>query len=82
MCISVKSPAELRGLHRSENLAEAAGVVLGEVISINTYGAAVPLPKYDGMGGGGFAVAEAAAVPISAGEMMVNVEVSMVFSIE
>jgi uncharacterized protein YggE len=27
-------------------------------------------------------VAEAAAVPISAGEMMVNVEVSMVFSIE
>lgn len=67
---------------QAENLAEAADVVLGEVITINTFGAAVPLPKYDGFGGGGFAVAEAAAVPISAGEMMVNVEVSMVFAIE
>jgi len=67
---------------QAEDLAEAAGVVLGEVISINTYGSAVPLTKYDGMGGGGYAVAEVASVPISAGEMMVNVEVSMVFAIE
>jgi len=67
---------------QAENLAEAAGVTLGRVITINTFGGPIPIPKYDGMGGGGLAVAEAASVPISPGEMMVSVEVSIIYEIE
>ena len=67
---------------QAENLASAAGVTLGEVITINTFGGAVPLPKYDGGIGGGMALAEASSVPISPGEMMISVEVTMVFSID
>lgn len=67
---------------QAANLAAAAGVTLGEVLTINTFGGAIPFPKYDGMGGGGLAVAEAAPVPISPGEMMVSVEVNMVYAIK
>ena len=67
---------------QAENLAEAAGVELGEVITITTFGGPVPLPKYDGRGGG-IALAEAAVeVPISPGEMMISIEVSMVYEIK
>lgn len=65
---------------QAENLAEAAGVELGSIISINTYGGAVPLAKYDGMGGAG-AVAEAAQVPVSTGQMRISIEVNLVFEI-
>lgn len=65
---------------QAENLAEAAGVELGSIISINTYGGAVPLAKYDGMGGAG-AVAEAAQVPVSTGQMRISIEVNIVYEI-
>lgn len=66
---------------QAENLADAAGVALGQVLSINTFGGAIPLPKYDGVGGGAM-LAEAAPVPVSPGQMMISVEVSMVYEIK
>lgn len=66
---------------QAENLAQAAGLELGEIQSINTFGGAIPFPKYDGIGGGA-AVMEAAAVPVSPGQMIISVEVSMVYAIQ
>lgn len=63
----------------AEELAEAAGVELGTVQTINqTVGTAPPPVYFDR------AVAESAAasVPISAGEMQISVEVSVVYAIQ
>jgi uncharacterized protein YggE len=66
---------------QAENLADASGVALGQILSINTFGGAVPFPRFDGIGGG-VMLAEAAPVPVSPGEMTINVEVSMVYEIQ
>lgn len=65
---------------QAENLASAAGVTLGQVITINTYGGATPLPKYDRSGG--VVLAESAPVPVSPGEMKISVDVNMVYEIK
>jgi len=65
---------------QANNLAEAAGVTLGDVLNISTLGVPVPLPKYEGRVV--IEAAEAAPVPISPGEMVVSVEVNMVFEIK
>jgi uncharacterized protein YggE len=65
---------------RAEVLAEAAEVEVGEVqyISTNVYGGGVEVPYIEkGLGYGG----AAADVPISAGEMTITVEVSVVYEI-
>lgn len=61
-------------------LAEAAQVKLGKILSISTYGGAVPAPYVMGKGGGGYAAAEV-AVPVSPGQMVITVEVNLVFEI-
>lgn len=65
---------------QAEELANAAGVELGDVQSINYYNSS-PIPLYDvksvsaaGMGGGD--------VPISAGQMSITVEVNVSFEIK
>jgi uncharacterized protein YggE len=64
---------------QAEELAEAAGVVLGDLVSIST-SASSPAPYYGyGMGGGG-EVYE--AVPISSGQIPVNISLTMVFTIQ
>lgn len=65
---------------QAENLAQAAGLELGEIRTINSFGGAVPFVKYDGIGGGA-AVAEAAAVPVSTGQMVISIEVSVVYEV-
>ena len=63
-------------------LAEAAGVELGDVISISTF-SSYPQPYYGyGMGGGGAEAAYAGSVPIAAGQMQINAEVTMVFALK
>lgn len=63
-------------------LAAAAGVELGDIISISTY-ASYAQPYYNyGMGGGGGAPVYAESVPIAAGQMQVNAEVTIVFAIK
>lgn len=64
----------------AEELAEAAGVSLGEVQAVTTSSGGYPGPIY-GMGG---AVAReaAASVPVQTGELSFTVDVTMVFAIE
>jgi len=67
---------------QAEELAQAAGVQLGEIISISTT-TSYPAPYYDyrgGMGGGGAEYAQ--AVPIASGQMQITSEVNVTFAIE
>jgi len=64
---------------RAEVLAEAAGVVLGDVLSIQTYlGGGMPIPLERGVV---MADAVAQEVPISPGQMQVTVDVSVIYEI-
>jgi uncharacterized protein YggE len=65
--------------NQAEELAEAAGVGLGRVQSISTYGGQ-PIPLYEGKGGAGPMVLEA-EVPISPGQLMLTVDVNVVYEI-
>lgn len=72
-----KAVADARA--QAGELAELAGVDLGEIQSISMYGG-VPTPYY---GGGARAAEEAAAsVPITPGQFVVTVDVSIVFEIQ
>jgi hypothetical protein len=64
---------------QAEELAEAAGVGLGRVQSISTYGGQ-PIPLYEGKGGAGPVVLEA-EVPVSPGQLMLTVDVNVVYEI-
>jgi len=67
---------------QAQELAEAAGVQLGEIVSISTY-SSYPMPYYDyGMGLGGGAASYTEAVPIASGQMQITSEVNMVFTIK
>jgi uncharacterized protein len=68
---------------QAEELAEAAGVTLGAIHSINTYSSVPPQPFYGyGLGGAAMEQAVAADVPISPGQMTITMEVNVVYEIE
>ncbi|HUF40228.1 MAG TPA: SIMPL domain-containing protein [Anaerolineales bacterium] len=67
---------------QAEELAGFAGVELGQIVSISSYGGGYPIPFAQGMGGSGVAAEAAASVPVSPGQITVSVEVSIVFEIE
>lgn len=63
---------------QAEELASAAGVELGELLSITSYSTTTMQDFYGyGMGGGG-----GASVPISSGEMPINAEVNLTYAIK
>ena len=64
---------------QAQSLAQAAGVSLGEIQSINFLNAQ-PYPVFDGKGGGG-AAPEAAAVPIQPGQLTFTVSVSVTYAL-
>ncbi len=64
----------------AQELASAANVSLGDILTINMVSRSAPIPVYEGMGGA--RLAEAASVPIAAGQMTLTVEVSMVYQIQ
>lgn len=65
----------------AEELAEAAGVTLGEVQTITTQSGDVPVPVYmEGRGGGEALMADSA--PISPGQMSITVRVNVVYQIQ
>jgi uncharacterized protein YggE len=64
---------------QAQELAEAAGLTLGEIVSISTSGGGIPYPMY-GLGGGGMGAAEA-SVPVSPGQMVVTVELHAVYDL-
>jgi len=71
--------------NQAGELAKAAGVTLGPVQTISSNTSNSPIPMYDvkGMGGGGAMSAVAPPnVPVSAGQMVVIVDVGMVFEIQ
>lgn len=63
---------------QAKELAEAAGVALGAVQTINVYGGAVPMPVYEAkaMGGAG------APVPVSPGQLVLSIDVNIVYEIK
>lgn len=64
---------------QAQELAEAAGVTLGGLVSVSTAQAA-PSPYYGyayGMGGGG-----EGAVPIASGQMQISAQVTLVYAIQ
>lgn len=67
---------------QAQELADAAGVTLGELFSISFYDA-VPYPFSDGYGkGGGGGEAAALSVPIQPGQLTITVTVNMTYEIK
>jgi uncharacterized protein YggE len=68
---------------QAQELADTAGLKLGEIQSVGFYDA-TPVPYLDtyGKGGGGAGVAEAAAVPIQPGQLTLTVTVNMTYEIK
>jgi uncharacterized protein YggE len=64
---------------KAEELAQAAGVALGEIQSINEFGG-IPVPVFEGQGGGGLE-ATADQVPVNLGQLSLTVEVSVTYHI-
>ena len=64
---------------QAKELAEAAGLSLGQVQSINFVSNQYPI--FDGKGGGGGAAAEAAAVPIQPGQLTFTVTVNVTYEV-
>lgn len=65
---------------QAQELAQAAGVTLGELQSISSY-TSMPVPVFEGKGGGAADVA-ASTVPISPGQLSITADVSVVYAIE
>ncbi|MBP1702901.1 MAG: hypothetical protein H6Q38_2008 [Chloroflexi bacterium] len=66
---------------QAQELADAAGVEVGQVLSISTTGVTYPPTPIYGKGGG--AMAEAAvSVPVSPGQMTITVDVYVVYEIQ
>ncbi len=63
---------------QAQELAEAAGVKLGDIISLNVYSSS-PMPMFDTKAYSGYGGMQA---PIAAGQMTISVDASMSFSIK
>jgi len=66
---------------QAQELADAAGVTLGEIQSISFYDNS-PYPVFEGKGGGGGAVAANSAVSIQPGQLTISVSVNITYSIK
>lgn len=62
----------------AQELASAAGVELGELITLNVYGVNPPVPVFEGKGG---AMATSGQVPVSAGQLVLTVNADLSFQI-
>ncbi len=69
---------------QAAQLAVAAGVSLGDLVTISSWNTGnVVQPSYAyGMGGGGGAMMESSSVPTTGGQLVVQVEVNMVYALE
>jgi uncharacterized protein YggE len=66
---------------QAQELAQAAGVTLGDVQSISYYNnVPMPIPQFEGKGGGG-AAASVANVPVNPGQLVITASVSVVYAL-
>jgi uncharacterized protein YggE len=68
-------------LAQARELSSAAGVTLGDIQTINSYGSGVPIPIYDAKGYGGGVGVVGSSVPVSPGQMVLSVDVNIMFEI-
>jgi len=66
---------------QAQDIADAAGVELGDLMYVNVYYSGTTYPQYEGKGGGGAYSADL-SVPVSAGKMVVTAEVNMTYKIK
>ena len=66
---------------QAQELADAAGVSLGSIQTVNFYDNS-PYPYAEGKGGGGGVAYESAAVPIQPGQLTIAVTVNLTYSIK
>jgi uncharacterized protein YggE len=78
---AARAKAVADAITQATELADAAGVTLGDIQSINFYDNS-PVPMYEGKGGGGGGMTANAAVPIQPGQLTISVTVSMTYSIK
>jgi uncharacterized protein YggE len=64
---------------QAEELAAAAGVSLGELISMNAYTNTGPTPMYDAKGG---AAVTAGEVPVSSGQLLISSDANLTYEIK
>ena len=65
---------------KAQELADLAGISLGEVQNINVYSNGNPQPVYDAKGGGYFS--ETSAAPIASGQMIISADANLVYSLK
>jgi uncharacterized protein len=74
--------AVANAMAQAQQLADAAGITLGEIINLSTYGSGSVVDPQWGRGMGGGASMEAAAdVPVSGGQLTYQVEVNLIYEI-
>lgn len=68
---------------QAQELAAAAGVELGDILSISSsYSYPTPYYGYYGMGGGGMDAAASSVVPTTSGQIQISSEVTMTYTIK
>lgn len=65
---------------QAQELADAAGVKLGKLVSLSSYTSNVPTPFYEGKGYGGMDMASASTT-VSAGQLVITVDASLMYEI-
>ena len=63
----------------AQELAAAAGVTLGDIYSLNSYMNTGPVTTFDSKGG---MAVQAGQVPVSAGQLMISVDVNLTYEIK
>jgi hypothetical protein len=64
---------------KAQELADAAGVELGQLLNLNVYSSGNPQPMYDAKGGG---YAAQSAAPIASGQLLVSAEASLSYELK
>ncbi len=65
---------------KAEELAESAGVSLGELVNLSAYSYGNPQPMYEGKGGG--YAADVSAAPIASGQLVITAEATLTYNIK
>jgi hypothetical protein len=66
----------------ASEIAAAAGIQLGKLVSVNVYTSGSPTPMYEGKNGLGGGAMAASNVPVSAGQLIITVNADLAFEIK